>query len=144
MVFMEYALQRLPVLVNDLSPLIHNPIVVYSFLGLYGLLMLLLIAYVHAKFRSAGRMLKRLQSEWQIAETQHSNFVGLAQDRLSKLSAPPPTAVTAPRHTGIGTDVRGQVMAMAKRGIEATDIARSCGLQVGDIDVILGMARLQR
>jgi hypothetical protein len=131
------------VLVSDLSPLIHNPIVVYSFLGLYGLLMLLLIAYVHTKFRSAGRMLKRLQSEWQIAETQHSNFVVSAHERLSKLSSPAP-AVTAPRTTSIGTDIRTQVVAMAKRGITATDIARSCGLQEGDIDVILGMARLQR
>ena len=42
---------------------------------------------------------------------------------------------------GIGLDVRNQIVTMAKRGIKANDIARTCGLQEGEVDVILGMAR---
>ena len=31
---------------------------------------------------------------------------------------------------------------MAKRGIGITDIARNCGLHEGEVEVLLGMARL--
>jgi hypothetical protein len=116
---------------------------VYSFLGVYGLLMLWLIAYVHARFRTAAKMLKLLQAEWQSAESKHSDFVGIAQERLTKLSARPPATPLA-RTGGIGFDLRNQIVAMAKRGIKANDIARNCGLQEGEVDVILGMARLKR
>jgi hypothetical protein len=139
---MEYVLQKLPVLANDLSPLIRNPIVVYSFLGLYGLLMLLLVAYVHSKFRTASKTLKLLQTEWQSAESKHSSVVGIARERLSKLNAPAQAAPLAVSGT-LGSEMRNQIVAMAKRGTAANDIARTCGLHEGEVDVILGMARLR-
>jgi len=40
--------------------------------------------------------------------------------------------------------LRNQVIAMAKRGIAPTEIARSCGVTEGEIEVVLGMVRLQR
>src|SRR3989442_15432576 len=127
---MEFVLQKFPVLANDLSLSIHNPILVYSFLGLYGLLMLLLITYVHARFRVASKTLKLLQTEWQSAESKHSTFVGIAQERLSKLRVAAPAAAASSAKTGaIGLDVRRQIVAMAKRGITANDISRTCGLQ---------------
>jgi hypothetical protein len=138
---MEYESQRLLVLTNDLSLSLHNQILVYSFLGLYGLLMLMVIAYEHARFRTAAKTLKLLETEWQSAESRHANFVGAAHAQLSKLSAP---AVPLSRSNGIGSEVRNQIVAMAKRGTSANDIARTCGLQEGEVDVILGMARLQR
>lgn len=142
---MEYALQKLPALANDLSLSIRNPIVVYSFLALYGLIMLMLVAYVHAKFRTAAKTLKGLQSAWQNAESTHADFVGIARERLSKLSVPAPAATpTRGRSGGIGGDIRNQIVAMAKRGSAVNDIARTCGLQEGEVDVILGMSRLQR
>ena len=143
---MGYALQKLPALANDLSLSIRNPILVYSLLALYGLMMLVLVAYIHAKFQTAASSLKRLQSDWKNAETTHSDFVGMAKERLSKLSAPSPvvSAAAAVARTGaIGLDIRNQIVAMAKRGTAANDIARTCGLQEGEVDVILGMARLQ-
>jgi hypothetical protein len=128
-------------LANELNLSIHNPILVYSFLGLYGVLMLMLIAYVHARFRTAAKALKLLQTEWQNAESKHANFVGIAQEQLSKLTVP---ALPLSSSNGIASEVRNQIVAMAKRGSSANDIARTCGLQEGEVDVILGMARLQR
>src|SRR5262245_44119505 len=124
---MEYVSQRLLVLANDLSLSIHNPILVYSFLGLYGLLMLMLIAYVHARFRTASKALKLLQTEWQRAESNHASFVGVAHKQLSKLTVP---AVPMSRSNGIGSEVRNQevrnqIVAMAKWGSTAKDIERN-------------------
>jgi hypothetical protein len=141
---MESVLRKLPVLANDLSPLIHNPFLVYSFLAVYGLMFLVLATYVHAKFRTAAKTLKLLQTEWQSAESKHSSLADVAQEHLSKLTAPPPPPTPLVRNTGIGFDIRNQIVNMAKRGITVNDIARTCGLQEGEVDVILGMARLQR
>ena len=140
---MGYALQKLPVLVNDLNLSIRNPILVYSFLALYGVMMLMLIAYVHAKFRTAAKALKRLQTDWDSAASTHENVVGIARERLAKLNSTP-SAAQSPRQTAIGVDTRHQVVAMAKHGTAIQDIARTCGLQEGEVDAILGMARLQR
>jgi hypothetical protein len=129
--------------VNDLNLSIRNPLLVYSALALYGVMMLMLIAYVHAKFRTAAKALKRLQTDWDSAASTHESFVGVARERLAKLHSNP-AAAQAPRHATIGVDIRYQVVAMAKRGTAITDIARTCGLQEGEVDVILGMARLQR
>jgi hypothetical protein len=132
------------VLANDLSLSIRNPILVYSFLALYGLLFLMLTTYVHAKFRNASKALKLLQTEWQSAETKHSSFVDIAQQSLSKLRVPQAAAAPVTRNGGIGFDLRNQIVAMAKRGTTSQDIARTCGMQEGEVDVILGMARLKR
>jgi hypothetical protein len=130
-------------LANDLNLSMHNPILIYSFLALYGLLTVLVLTYVHAKFRTTARTLKLLSTEWQSAETRHAGFVGAAQEQLSKLNVPPPPAVPV-RNSAVNFDVRNQVVAMAKRGITPTDIGRSCGLHEGEVEVLLGMARLQR
>jgi hypothetical protein len=122
----------------------HNPMIIYAVLGLYGVLILLVIGYVYTKFRTAGKTLQMLQSEWQSAESTHANFVGIAQERLSKLSKPAPAAATPLRSGGVAADMRHQVVMMAKRGSALNDIARTCGLHEGEVDVLLGMARLQR
>ena len=157
---MEYALQKLQALANGLSLSIHklraltdgvdlsihNPILIYSFLALYGIMMLMLVAYVHVKFRTAAKALKRLQTDWQSAASTHADFVGVARESLSKLSSATTSAVAAPvaRSAGIAGDLRNQIVAMSKRGSGIQDIARTCGLQECEVDVILGMARLQR
>jgi len=138
------------VLANGSNLNTPDPILIYTALALYGLLTALLIAYVYAKFREASRALKVLQTEWQKAENTHNSFVGIAKEQLSRLNAPSSSAPAAGHlapHSGIGTigqEVRHQIVAMAKRGRTAGDIARTCGLQEGEVDVILGMARLLR
>jgi hypothetical protein len=125
----------------------HNALVVYSMLALYGLITVVIVAYVHAKFRTATKALKLLTTEWETAESRHANFVGVAQEQISKLAVPTPAPVAAPasvRHAAVGFDTRNQVVAMAKRGIGLNDIARSCGLHEGEVEILLGMARLLR
>jgi hypothetical protein len=132
------------VLANDLNLSSHNPAVMYSFLALYGLLTVMVLIYVHTKFRFAAKTLKLLSTEWQRAQSSHSDFVGAAQKELSKLAMPMPTPALPLRNAAVKFDVRNQVIAMAKRGVGPTEIARSCGLHEGEVEVILGMARLQK
>ena len=130
---------------SDLSLSIHNPLVVYSSLALYGLLTVVLIAYVQAKFRTAAKALRLLQAEWHTAQSKHETFVGDAKEKLSKLNAPPTSTNALPSRTrAITLDTRHQIVSMAKRGMRTNDITRACGLQEGEIEVILGMARLAR
>jgi hypothetical protein len=134
------------VLANDLNLSMRNPLLIYSFLALYGLLTVFILTYVHAKFRLATKTLKLLQAEWTNAESKHSSFVGLAQEQLSKLNIQPQPPVVQPvmRTASVSFDTRNQVVTMAKRGIPIADIARNCGLHEGEVDVLLGMARLTK
>ena len=134
-------------LANDLNLSIRNSILVYSLLGMYGLATALVLTYVHAKFRGAAKTLKLLQNEWTNAESKHATIVEVAQEQLSRLSVPAPAAPAAAavaRSASVGFDVRNQVVTMAKRGIPVADISRNCGLHEGEVEVLLGMARLQR
>jgi hypothetical protein len=128
---------------NDLSLSIHNPVLIYSFLALYGLLTVVLLVYVQTKFRYATKVLRVLQTEWDSAESRHAGFVGRAQEQISKLAVP--AAVAAPvKSASINFDTRNQVVAMGKKGFTAMEIAKTCGLQEGDVEVLLGMSRLQK
>ncbi len=130
---------------NDLSLLIHNPILIYGFLALYGTITIVLVTYVHSKFRTANKTLKLLTTEWATAESRHADFVGAAQQQISKLAvAPPAAAQPVARSVAVGFDTRNQVVAMAKRGISVPDIAKAARLHEGEVEVLLGMARLQR
>ena len=132
-------------LVNASSLLTLSPIIVNIELGLYGLLFVILFAYVHVKFRTAERNLKTLQKVWDRAASSHTTLVETAQERITKLAAESPVVkpfpITSP---AVSADTRSQVAAMGRRGIPMMEIARSCGLPEGEVDVLLGMARLQR
>jgi hypothetical protein len=107
----------------------------------------LIVAYVYAKFRAATKALKSLQTEWTNAESAHASIVGAAQMQLAKLAAPPPRPIMptpSSRGASVGFDVRNQVVTMAKRGIGIADISRNCGLHEGEVEVLLGMARLAK
>src|SRR5437899_4266419 len=90
--FTEYAQPRSRVPANDSNPSIYNPMLIYSFLALYGVLTVLILTYVHSKFRLATRTLSLLQTEWQSAESRHKGCAGAAQQQLSKLAEPAPVA----------------------------------------------------
>ena len=117
---------------------------IYSFLALYGVLTVLILTYVHAKFRLATKTLQLLQTEWHNAESRHAGFVGAAKQQLSKLAEPAPVPALPVRKADVNFNVRNQVVAMARRGIGPVEIGRSCGLHEGEVEVVLGMARLQR
>ncbi len=130
---------------TELNVSMHNSMLIYSLLALYGVLTVLVLTYVHSRFRLATKTLKALETEWQSASSRHAGFVGIAQEQLSKLSAPPPVATSLPvRNTAVNFDVRNQIVAMAKRGVGPQEIARTCGLHEGEIEVVLGMVRLAR
>jgi hypothetical protein len=129
------------VLANDSSLSIHNPILIYSFLAIYGLLTVFVLTYVYAKFRFTSKTLSLLTAEWRTAEASHAGFVGKAHDRLSKLSVPAPPVV---KQASVSNDMRKQVVAMGKKGINPVEIAKACGLHEGEVDVLLSMSRLLR
>jgi hypothetical protein len=132
------------VLANDLKLSIHNPILIYSFLALYGMLTVVILTYVHTKFRTTAKTLKLLATEWESADSRHAGFVGAAQEQLSRLTIAPPVQALPVRATAVNFDLRNQIVAMAKRGIASPEIARSCGLHEGEVEVVLGMVRIQR
>ena len=135
-------------LANASSLLTLNPIIVNMELGLYGLLFVCTFVYVHMKFRKADRLLKSLKKEWDGAESNHKGLLQVAQRRITRLGAatevvkPGPAApATSP---SVPPDTRNQITAMGRRGIPVPEIARSCGLPEGEVDVLLSMARMQR
>jgi len=121
-----------------------NPVLIYTFLVLYGLLTLAILAYVHTRFRSAASVLQTLQVEWNNAESRHAGFVGKAQAQISRLAPPAVPAVPVAKKTVVSFDTRNEVVVMGKRGIKPLEIAKSCGLHEGEVDVLLGLARLQK
>src|SRR5215467_6027805 len=125
-------------LANDLNLSIHNPIVIYSFLALYGLLTVLTLVYVHAKFRTATKTLKLLEEQWLTADSRHAGFVGAAQEQLSRLAVTPPVQALSLRPPAVNFDLRNHAVAMAKKGIAPPEIARLCRLSEGEVEVVLG------
>jgi hypothetical protein len=122
-----------------------SPVLVYTLLALYGMLTIAVLAYVHRKFHYATRTLEMLKTEWDSADTLHAGFVGRAQEQISKLATPPaviPPAVMP--KSSIGFEMRHQVVAMGKKGFSPVEIAKVCNLNEGEVEVLLGMARLQR
>ena len=131
--------------VNALSLLTLNPVIVNLELGLYGLLFVCVFAYVHVKFRKAARALQSLQKDWASAESMHTGLLESAQNRITKFAAEPSSVKPyATRAVPVTVDTRSQVTAMGRRGFPVSEIARSCGLPEGEVDVLLGMARMQR
>ena len=131
---------------NASSLLTLNPIIVYAMLGLYGLLFAFTFLYLHNRFRTSSRVLSLLKNDWADAESKHSELVETAQERIARLSSEIPVMVQAQPAAirTITSDTRTQVVAMGKRGLGLAEIARNTGLPEGEVDVLLGLARMQR
>jgi DNA-directed RNA polymerase specialized sigma24 family protein len=130
---------------NASSLLTLNPIIVYATLALYGLLFAVTFLYMHNRFRMSSRVLSLLKNDWADAETKHSELVETAQQRIARLSVEMPVRAQAePQVKGVTSDTRTQVVAMGKRGLGLAEIARNTGLPEGEVDVLLGLARMQR
>jgi len=131
---------------NASALLIANPIIIYSTLGFYGLIIVAVLLYVYRKFSGATLLLESLRKDWETADLDHTTLLKQAKEHVSKL-APQPSpsgtlAVAGPR--SLNFDTRNQVIAMGRKGFTATDISRACAMPESDIDVLLGLARLQR
>jgi hypothetical protein len=123
-----------------------NPIVIYSTLAFYGLIIVAVLLYVYRKFSGANLLLQSLQKDWASAELTHSRMLDQAKEHVTKLSVPaavpPAPPSTTPR--SVSFDTRNQVIAMGRKGFSAADIARACSMPEADVDVLLGFARIQR
>ena len=122
-----------------------NPIVVYSVLGFYGIVIFAVLLYVYNKFSGAARLLDSLKKDWESAETTHKDMLTQAREHVSKLT-PAPTAFNAAAGSArsVNFDTRHQVIAMGRKGFQTADIARACAIPEADVDVLLGLARIQR
>jgi DNA-directed RNA polymerase specialized sigma24 family protein len=131
---------------NASNLLTLNPIIVYATLALYGLLFALMFLYLHNRFRMSSRVLSLLKNDWATAESRHSDLVGTAQERIARLSVEIPARAQAEpqQMKTVTADTRTQVVVMGKRGLGLAEIARNTGLPEGEVDVLLGLARMQR
>ena len=122
-----------------------NPIVVYAVLAFYGILILAVLLYVYNKFSGAARLLDSLKKDWESAEVTHKDMLTQAKEHVSKLT-PAPSALSAATAAAraVNFDTRHQVMAMGRKGFQTADIARACAIPEADVDVLLGLARIQR
>ena len=130
---------------NALNQLTLNPIIVYATLGLYGLLFAFMFVYLHGRFRASSKILALLKTDWAAAESTHADLVGTAQEKIARLAVEIPVkAQSQPVVKTVTSDTRTQVVAMGKRGLGVAEIARTMGLPEGEVDVLLGLARMQR
>ena len=134
--------------VNAFAPLTISPIVVYSILALYGIVITAVALFVYRKFAGASMLLSSLRTDWASAEASHKSLIDVAKDHVSRLATSGPAASKPePFLTGarsVTFDTRNQIVAMAKKGFNSVDIARACAMPEADVDVLLGMARIQR
>ncbi len=122
-----------------------NPLIVNMELGLYGLLFAAIFLYVQRKFRKSGRLLREMQKDWVKAESAHADLLKEIHHRIANLSMESASAKSfAPDVPSVTSDMRHQVASMGRRGITASEIASTCGLPEGEVDVLLGLSRLQK
>ena len=130
---------------NASSLLTLNPIIVYAMLGLYGLLFAFTFVYLHNRFRTSSKVLGLLKTDWATAESTYAGLVETAQEKIAQLSMEIPVkASSQPVQKTVTSDTRTQVVAMGRRGLGIAEIARTTGLPEGEVDVLLGLARMQR
>ena len=118
---------------------------IYLTLGLCGLLVMLLALHAQRKFSRASRALgtlNTLNKEWEEAQTKFFEAEAQAQDHVGALSLAQHSATPEAPSAEIGFDLKNQVTSMAKRGAATAAIARSANLTEAEVDVVLGMARL--
>jgi DNA-directed RNA polymerase specialized sigma24 family protein len=114
-------------------------------LGLYGLLFAGMFLYLHSRFRTSSKILALLKTDWAVAESTHAGLVETAQEKIARLAMELPVKTQAqPVIKTVTSDTRTQVVAMGKRGVGIAEIARTTGLPEGEVDVLLGLARMER
>ena len=120
--------------------------IIFAVLAIYGFAMALGLFYGDRRFRRAGKILDALQREWVDAESSHTNLMSTARERVSRFAwgAEGSTGIPALARTPVSFDLRNQVVAMARKGASPLEISRICAIPLPDIDVLLGMARIEK
>ena len=115
---------------------------IYLALGLCGLSIVFLALHVQRKFVRASGVLTRLNREWQDAQAQFLNLAEVAQRQMANQ---PVHDKAPPREPGgeISAGLRKQITTMSRNGAAAEDIARTAGLSEAEINVLLGMSRVE-
>ena len=117
---------------------------IYLALALCGLSVLLLALTVRRRFRRASEALTTLNKEWESARWKFFQIAEVARQRIDDFpTAPAGTGPPEPRDK-VSFDVRSQVAAMGKRGLDTPKIARSAGLSEGEVEVLLGISRMEK
>ncbi len=116
---------------------------IYLALALCGLAIIFLTIHVQYRFACARGALTTLNREWENAEAQFTNLAEIAQQKIGRLENVPGGAISQEPGASIDSGIRNQVTAMSRSGAAARDIARTAGLNEADIDVILGMSRVE-
>ena len=117
---------------------------IYMALALCGLSVLLLALHVQRRFMRATGALASLNKEWGDAQSKFFQIAEVAEQRMEDLGSNPGSAAPPEREGDVSFDVRSQVSAMGKRGLDTPEIARSAGLSEGEVDVLLGMSRMEK
>ena len=130
--------------VNASAVLTANPIVIYSVLGFYGLINVAVLLYLYRKFSGTKLLLDSLKKDWDSAEESHSKLLKQAKDHVSKLTPAAPSSAISSTARSVTFDTRNQLIAMSRKGFAPGDIARACAMPEADVDVLLGLARIQR
>ena len=124
-------------------------IVIYA-LAAQAVLFALLLSFLYFRIGSTNRLLLTFQKNWSSAEANHKTLVDEAREKLTEFSSAASAAPEAkqfaitPKRGSLSSEIRTQVLALAKKGFAAADIARTCGLPESDIGVLVGLARLQK
>jgi len=121
-------------------------IVIYA-LAAQAVLFALLLSFLYFRLGSTNRLLLTFQKNWSSAEANHKTLVDEAREKLTEFSSAAPQAkqfAITPKRGSLSSEIRTQVLSLARKGFAAADIARTCGLPESDIGVLLGFARLQK
>jgi hypothetical protein len=115
--------------------------IVYLLFAIYGVALVFVLAFVHARFRAANRLLRTLKKDWESAGSKYAEFIVQAKEKIAALEPVP--AARSNSESVINDDLRSRVLEMASEGASTAHIARTSGLSEGEIHVLLGLARIQ-
>ncbi len=132
---------------NVYLPSMPDQIGIYLALGLCGLSIIFLALHVQRKFVRASGALTALNREWEDAQARFFKIAEAAQKQIGSLEIEPHLVgrqVSRQESSGeISFAVRNRVIAMGKSGATPGDIARSAGLEEAEVNVLLGMSRVE-
>ena len=124
-------------------PSMPDEIGIYLALGLCGLSIIFLALHVQRRFVRASGALTNLNREWEDAQARFFKIAEAAQSQIGSLETEPQLVSRQNPSGEISFGVRNQVIAMGKSGSTAGEIARSAGLDEAEVNVLLGMSRVE-
>jgi hypothetical protein len=109
--------------------------VIYSILWFYGVLTTAALLYFYQQFSATKQLMVNLKEEWESLQTAISNPLPISAPAVAKIPAFQPRLLTF--------DNRHRVMAMGRKGLAPSDIARACSMSEVEVDNLLRSASIQ-